>query len=160
MDIQFFKNQYALERMIVWPISSLEFNLRQFEIPQKKMIPENKFWVCHPKKGKSCKFTLWKNIPWDENVWKKSQPKEPLDLYLHTPARIKNRIVQLWSLFHILTIIGASFFEKFKTYDLKSPKLMVPYNISFFLGESQLALTMFRGDVHTHLVTQNVNLIL
>ena len=42
MDNQIFKNQYAVERMIVWLINPLELNLRQFD-PLEKMISENKF---------------------------------------------------------------------------------------------------------------------
>ena len=48
MDDQIFKNQYALERMIVK--SPLELNLRRFD-PSEKMISVKKFSVSHPEKG-------------------------------------------------------------------------------------------------------------
>ena len=35
MDNQFFKNQYTLERMIVWLINPLESNLRKFNTLEK-----------------------------------------------------------------------------------------------------------------------------
>ena len=35
MDNQFFKNQYILERMIVWLINLLESNLRKFNTLKK-----------------------------------------------------------------------------------------------------------------------------
>ena len=53
MDDQIFKNQCALERMIVWHLNPLEFILRQFEIPQKKMIPEKIFESAISKKVNS-----------------------------------------------------------------------------------------------------------
>ena len=36
MGDQILKNQYTLERMIVWLINPLEFNLRQFNPSEKK----------------------------------------------------------------------------------------------------------------------------
>ena len=52
MEDQIFKNQYALERVIVWLINPLEFNLGQF-CPLEKMIPENFFESATPKKVNS-----------------------------------------------------------------------------------------------------------
>ena len=52
MEDQIFKNQYALERMIVWLINTLEFNLRQF-CPLEKMVPEKNLESATPKKVNS-----------------------------------------------------------------------------------------------------------
>ena len=88
MEDQIFKNQCAPERMTVWLINPKEFNLRQFGPLEKNDIWKN-FWVCHPEKGKLCKFTPWKNILWDRNPWKKLKLRDPLDFFVHTPVQIK-----------------------------------------------------------------------
>ena len=43
MEDQNFKNQYALERMIVWLIDPQELNLIDNSIPQKKWYQKKKF---------------------------------------------------------------------------------------------------------------------
>ena len=92
IDAQILKNQYALERMIVWLINPLEFNLRQFNPSEKNDTWKKIFESVTPKKGKYCKFTPWKNIPWERKPWKKSQSSDPLDFYIHTNVRIKTGI--------------------------------------------------------------------
>ena len=41
MDNQFFKNQYVLERMIVWLTNPLELNLCQFDSSERDDIWKN-----------------------------------------------------------------------------------------------------------------------
>ena len=50
MDNQNFKNQYVLERMVVWLINPLELNLSQFNLSEKIDTWE-KFSVSHLEKG-------------------------------------------------------------------------------------------------------------
>ena len=92
MDDQIFKNQYTLERMIVWLINPLEFNLRQFS-PSEKMIPEKMLESATPKKVNSENLPPGKIYLKIETPGKKSQSRDSLDCYIHTPVRIKNGIV-------------------------------------------------------------------
>ena len=49
MDNQIFKNQYALNKMIVWLKNALEFNPRQFNRLEKDDT-RKQISVSHPKK--------------------------------------------------------------------------------------------------------------
>ena len=79
MDDQIFKNQYTLERMIVWLINPLEFNLRQFD-PWKKNDTWKIFESATPKKVNSAHLPPGK-IYLDRNPWKKLQSRDPLVFY-------------------------------------------------------------------------------
>ena len=50
MDDQIFKNQYVLERMIVWLINPMELNLSRFNLSEK-ISTRKKFSVSHLEKG-------------------------------------------------------------------------------------------------------------
>ena len=51
-----FKNQYALERMIVWFINPLELNLTRFD-PLEIIITVKKILVSHPEKSNCANLT-------------------------------------------------------------------------------------------------------
>ena len=95
MEGQNFKNQYALERMIVWLIDPQELNLIDNSIPQKKWY-QKKNLVSQPKKVRYRqdlppveKYAL----TWDRNPYHNQEM--PAWIFMSIPlfgSRIKNGI--------------------------------------------------------------------
>ena len=91
MDNQIFKNQYALNKMIVWLKNALEFNPRQFNRLEKDDT-RKQISVSHPKKGNCANLAPGEIYLEIETSEKNHNQEIPWIFGSITPVRIKNEI--------------------------------------------------------------------